>query len=141
MVAQASPVFDRMMDNGMKETEAGVADLPEVEPETFLTFINLAFHAAGAQRDVSEPGALAAINSVVVGPLIVLSIDAVTSISHVVTVTLCQSYVLPTTSRSASTVSTKSSGLLVVAGIALCATKSRIPAHMLATCASAAQAH
>lgn len=76
MVAQASPVFDRMMNNGMKETEAGVADLPEVEPETFLTFINLAFHAAGAQRDVSELGPLAAINSVVVGPLIVLSIDA-----------------------------------------------------------------
>lgn len=82
MVAQASPVFDRMMNNGVKETQDGTADLPEVEPNTFLTFLNFAFHAAEAQQDTSEPAQYANSTPVVVGPLLVLMIDAGQKTSH-----------------------------------------------------------
>lgn len=76
MVAQASPVFDRMMSNGMKETQDRTADLPEVEPNTFLTFLNFAYHAAEAQRDTSKPARYTTSTFAVVGPFIVLMVDA-----------------------------------------------------------------
>lgn len=42
VVAKASPVFDRMMNNGMKEAQDNIADLPEADTFTFTTFLNYA---------------------------------------------------------------------------------------------------
>lgn len=40
IISHASPVLDRMMNNGMKESAENIADLPEVDQLTFLCFIH-----------------------------------------------------------------------------------------------------
>lgn len=75
-IAQASPVLDRMMNNGMKETQESTADLPEVEAATFITFLNYAYHSATPTNVSTLTSTKHTKKATGYGPLIALMLDA-----------------------------------------------------------------